>query len=69
VADLAANVSPRSMAVMKGQIYRGLSQPFDDACWAADEVMREALDHPDAKEGVASFVERRPPRFAPWTGS
>src|SRR5262245_13303203 len=68
VAELVASVSPRSMAVMKQQIYRGLSESLEDACWYADEVMRGALDHPDAKEGVASFVERRPPRFAPWTG-
>ena len=28
----------------------------------------EALAHPDAKEGTASFLERRPPRFARWKG-
>ena len=28
--------------------------------------MGEALAHPDAAEGAASFVEKRAPKFAPW---
>jgi hypothetical protein len=28
--------------------------------------MSEALAHPDAAEGAASFVQRRPPNFAKW---
>lgn len=68
VADLAANVSPRSLAVMKSQVYRGWSTPFVAACQEADALATEALAHPDAKEGLASFVERRPPRFARWRG-
>lgn len=66
VRDLAANVSPRSMAMMKQQVYRGLSAPIDVALREVDAEMADALGHPDAAEGVASFVERRPPRFAPW---
>ena len=68
VTELAANVSRRSMAVIKDQIYRDLSLPFDVAVRAAAERMRAALDHPDATEGVVSFVERRPPQFESWTG-
>jgi enoyl-CoA hydratase/carnithine racemase len=66
--DLAANVSGRSLAVIKSQVYRGLSWPLEEACRDADRRMREALAHPDAKEGAASFAERRPPRFARWRG-
>ncbi len=66
--DLAANVSPRSLAVMKSQIYRHLSAGLEPAIRESDKFMREALTHPDATEGVASFLERRPPRFARWPG-
>jgi enoyl-CoA hydratase/carnithine racemase len=65
VADLAANVSPRSMAVMKMQLYGDAGLPMADALRGADKHVMASLDHPDSTEGVVSFVERRPPRFAP----
>jgi enoyl-CoA hydratase/carnithine racemase len=68
VRELAANVSPRSLAVMKDEVYRGWSAPIDVALREIDVDVRASLTHPDAAEGVASFVERRPPRFAPWKG-
>jgi len=68
VTELAATASPRSMAVMKAQVYADWSRSVRDAALAADEQVNASLDHPDAKEGVLSFLERRPPRFQPWTG-
>ncbi len=65
VDELAANVSPRSMAVMKRQLYGDSGLPMADALRGADVHVQAALVHPDATEGVVSFVERRPPRFAP----
>ena len=64
IRELATNVSPRSLAVIKAQIYRHLGMPIESAICEADVLMREALAHPDATEGVASFVEKRAPRFA-----
>jgi enoyl-CoA hydratase/carnithine racemase len=67
-AELAANTSPRALAVIKDQVYRHLHAGMADAFWDIDRLMRETLAHPDAREGAVSFLERRPPRFAPWTG-
>lgn len=68
VADMAATVSPRALAVMKAQVHRHLSTDFEIAAAEAADLMAVALAHPDAAEGANSFIERRPPAFAPWTG-
>ena len=60
IRELAANVSPRSLAVIKAEVYGHLSLGMEAAIRHADKVMNESLTHPDATEGVASFVERRP---------
>ena len=67
VRELAANSSPASMAVMKHQVYSQLHMSLDDAMDASNAVMRESLKRPDFKEGVSSFLEKRPPNFAPYT--
>jgi enoyl-CoA hydratase/carnithine racemase len=64
VADMAATVSPRVVAVMKAQVHAHLGMTFDEAAAETMTAMAESLAHPDAAEGAASFVERRPPRFA-----
>jgi enoyl-CoA hydratase/carnithine racemase len=66
--DLAVNCSPTSMATMKRQVYAALDQPLGEALAEADRLMLESFGRQDFAEGVASFVERRPPRFAPVAG-
>jgi enoyl-CoA hydratase/carnithine racemase len=61
--ELAANVSPNSLAVIKSEVYRHWSLAMEGAFRDADDLMKVALIHPDAAEGVKSFVERRAPRF------
>jgi enoyl-CoA hydratase/carnithine racemase len=63
--DLAVNCSPASMATIKRQVYSDLDLTLPDALADADRLMVESFKGSDFTEGVASFVERREPRFAP----
>jgi enoyl-CoA hydratase/carnithine racemase len=56
------------MATMKRQVYADLDRPLTEALAGADRLMLESFSAPDFVEGVASFVERRDPRFAPLAG-
>jgi enoyl-CoA hydratase/carnithine racemase len=69
IRDLRARVSPRALAEMKAQVYGHLDSSFSAAVEDSMRRMLEALKHPDIREGARAFVERRPPRFAPWTGT
>lgn len=64
-SDVAANVSPTSAMVMKGQIYRHQETTLAAALEESDALMRAAFGRPDFDEGISSFRERRPPRFQP----
>jgi enoyl-CoA hydratase/carnithine racemase len=66
VEEMAATVSPRSVAVMKAQAHAHLGMTFDEAAAETVTAIAQSLAHPDAAEGAASFVQRRPPKFAPW---
>lgn len=61
--QLATMSSPRSLAVMKRQVYEGLLTDLATATDLADKEMAESLKCADFKEGVASFVEKRAPAF------
>lgn len=60
---LALNVSPRSMAVMKAQVWKGLFQDLNEAVRVGDEEMQKSFGADDFREGVAHFLEKRPARF------
>jgi enoyl-CoA hydratase/carnithine racemase len=66
-ADLAVNSSPTSMSIMKQQVYRDQMRDIAAASEDAIELMKKSLRRSDFKEGVASFLQRRPPAFAPLT--
>lgn len=60
---LATSVSPRSLRIMKRQIYDSLFQTLGEAIEAANVQMFDSLMCDDFREGVAHFMEKRPPRF------
>lgn len=61
--QLADTVSPRSMAVMKAQVWKALFQDLNAAIAVGDHEMEQSFKTHDFKEGVAHFVEKRAPRF------
>ena len=61
--DLADFVSPSAIAVIKRQLYDVPFQTLAEATIDANREMVVALRGSDFREGVASFVEKRPPRF------
>ena len=61
--ELAANVSPRSLRVIKRQVYDAMFQTLGEAFEIAEREMLESLQCEDFKEGVAHFVEKRAPNF------
>jgi enoyl-CoA hydratase/carnithine racemase len=61
--ELADSVSPRSMRVMKRQVWDGLLGGLDASVELANEEMRASFKTEDFREGVAHFVEKRAARF------
>lgn len=62
--EMANLVSPRSMRVMKSQVYRATLQSLEQATLTANAEMPGSFVSEDFKEGVAHFVERREPNFS-----
>jgi enoyl-CoA hydratase/carnithine racemase len=61
--DLADFVSPSAIAVIKRQLYDVPFQTLAEATIDANREMVIALRGSDFREGVASFMEKRPPKF------
>jgi enoyl-CoA hydratase/carnithine racemase len=61
--ELATWSSPRSMAAIKRQVYSHLEVGLGDALAETNELMAQSFTWPDLAEGVASYLEKREPRF------
>jgi enoyl-CoA hydratase/carnithine racemase len=60
---LAYNVSPRSMRVIKDQVYNAMFQSLSEAFDGSEKEMLQSLQCEDFKEGVAHFLEKRSAAF------
>jgi len=62
--QLARNVSPRSVRVIKWQVYEAMFQTPAEAFETSEREMVASLQSEDFKEGVAHFLEKHAPAFA-----
>jgi enoyl-CoA hydratase/carnithine racemase len=61
--EVASTVSPRSLRIIKRQVYEAMSQPLAEAFDISVREMMACFRTEDFKEGVAHFVEKRPAAF------
>ena len=64
VKMLASRSAPVSIQVIKRQVCKHLSVGLGEAAKESLQLMAESLGRPDFREGVVSYVEKRPPKFA-----
>jgi enoyl-CoA hydratase/carnithine racemase len=64
--QLASNVSPVAMAMIKSQVWRDCESSMEAARVRAQYLLTLAKAQPDFTEGVASLTEKRPPAFEPY---
>ena len=60
---LATMSSPRSIRIMKRQVWDAMLQDLGPAIDIANEEMMESFGCEDFLEGIGSFLEKRPPNF------
>ena len=63
--DIADNVAPTSIRSMKQQVMAGWQWDLDTSNADTDTRMQHSLRQADFKEGVQSYLEKRPPEFSP----
>lgn len=63
--ELAVHSSPTSMAIIKRQVWNDWDVTLEQSAKTAVQEMVASFSRPDFAEGVASFLERRPPAFPP----
>jgi enoyl-CoA hydratase/carnithine racemase len=61
--ELASTVSPRSLRVIKQQVYQAMFQTLAQAIETSEREMLASLQCEDFKEGVAHYLEKRAAAF------
>jgi len=69
LAGMIRQHSPTALALSKRAIWQSLDIGLDAALEKTWQAIRQHTAHPDLKEGAKAFVEKRKPRWAPYTGS
>ena len=63
-SELAHRCSPYAMSLIKRQLQEDQARGFAEGNADARHSLVQARKAPDYREGVRSFIERRPPRFS-----
>jgi enoyl-CoA hydratase/carnithine racemase len=63
--ELAQRCSPRSLAVIKGQLLTDADSDRASSFHRSVRLMLDSFAAPDLTEAIAASQERRPPRFPP----
>jgi 2-(1,2-epoxy-1,2-dihydrophenyl)acetyl-CoA isomerase len=64
VAGRLAGLAPRAVALTKRALDAGWTSSFEDALELEARFQGEAGSMADHAEGIAAFLEKRPPRFS-----
>ena len=67
LAAIIAKHSPSALASTKRAIWEGLETGLNEAVDNAWKIINEHNGRPDIDEGIAAFLEKRAPRWAPFT--
>jgi enoyl-CoA hydratase/carnithine racemase len=68
-AAIIAQYSPTALARSKRAIWESLDRGLNEGLDAAHAQVERHLGHPDPAEGARAFLEKRPPRWAPYRGT
>jgi enoyl-CoA hydratase/carnithine racemase len=68
LAGMIRQHSPTALALSKRAIWESLDAGLREALGKTWEVIKQHAAHPDLEEGSLAFVEKRKPRWEPYTG-
>ncbi|MCP4004152.1 MAG: enoyl-CoA hydratase/isomerase family protein [bacterium] len=67
LAEMMTRHSPTALARTKKALWQGLDTGLDEALERTWAAIDEHTSHPDLDEGAKAFVEKRKPRWAPYS--
>jgi enoyl-CoA hydratase/carnithine racemase len=67
LAGLISQHSPTALALSKRAIWESLDVGLEEALERTWKIVQDHSAHPDLAEGTRAFVEKRKPRWAPYT--
>jgi enoyl-CoA hydratase/carnithine racemase len=67
LAGMISQHSPTALALSKRAIWESLDVGLEQALDHTWRIVQDHAEHPDLREGTRAFVEKRKPRWAPYT--